>query len=433
MVSPVLRPAEIEKLERAGRLLLDAEIRLPVLKTIAWDRSHADAFFASGGRELPRPVYPRIDPAPSLELVAAARTLVDGDSPVHHWLRRLADTTEETAALLASTGTAEFYRHSSSLYGDPKTPIADGKRNALDLARRLDTLLADFEEGSIALEPPERLTAMDLKARLDAELPRYFGKQAPQVEVTLNVSAKAAAGRDYIKLRQDAAYSDLDVIQLLQHEALIHIATNKNGGAQTRFPILAEAHPGNARTQEGLAVFAEFISGALDPRRFRRLADRTIAIEMATQGADFIQLYDFFRERGSHDAPIEAFENARRVVRGGLVEGCAPCTKDSIYLGGLLEVHNYLRTAVRTGDPAYIRLLFVGKIDLLDLEAMKMLRQQGLIAEPGFMPPWATDLRYLLSYLAYSTFLNEIDLSHVAARYETLLGAAQPPKSPKGD
>jgi hypothetical protein len=88
---------------------------------------------------------------------------------------------------------------------------------------------------------------------------------------------------------------------------------------------------------------------------------------------------------------------------------------------------------VRAGDPAFIRLLFVGKIDLADLDAMKMLREQGLIAEPAFLPPWATDLRYLLSYLAYSTFLNEIDLSHVAARYEKLLGAAQPPNSPQGD
>ena len=96
-------------------------------------------------------------------------------------------------------------------------------------------------------------------------------------------------------------------------------------------------------------------------------------------------------------------------------------------------MHNYLRTAVRAGDPAFIRLLFVGKIDLADLDAMKMLREQGLIAEPAFLPPWATDLRYLLSYLAYSTFLNEIDLSHVAARYEKLLGAAQPPNSPQGD
>ncbi len=413
---------ELERLERASALLLGAEDRLPVLRTLAWDRSLADEFFRKAEKCLPLPVYPQVDPGPSLEHIRAARALINGSSPVHQWLQRFADTVEETAALLSSVGTPAFYGHSRALYGQPQSPIADGKRSALDLALRLDRLLSDFDDGSVRLEPPESLTAQDLKVRLDEELPRHFGAEAPRVEVTANVSAKAAAGRDYIKLRVDAAFSDLDVTQLLQHEALIHIATTKNGLAQKRFPLLAESHPGNARTQEGLAVFAEFISGALDPRRFKRLADRVIAINMAAEGANFIELYRFFRERSTADTPFEAFENARRVVRGGLVEGGCPFTKDTVYLGGLLEVHNYLRTAVRAGDANYIRLLFVGKIDLADLTAMKLLRDEGLITEPRFMPPWAMDLRYLLSYLSYSTFLNEIDLGNVAARYQHLFG-----------
>ena len=80
-----------------------------------------------------------------------------------------------------------------------------------------------------------------------------------------------------------------------------------------------------------------------------------------------------------------------------------------------------MRTAVRSGDVDYFRLLFVGKIDLADLDAMKMLWDEGLISPPRFLPPWASDLRYLLSYLAYSTFLNEIKLDAVAERYEDLL------------
>ncbi len=391
-----------------------------MLRTLAWDRSLADEFFRSSEKRMPRPVYSPVDPGPSRECISAARVLISGSSPVHDWLRRFANTVDETAALLASVGTRAFYGHSLALYGEPQSPIADGKRTALELALRLDRLLSEYDEGCVRLEPPETLVAGDLKVRLEEELPRHFGPEAPRVEVTANVSAKAAAGRDYIKLREDAAFSDLDVTQLLQHEALIHIATTKNGLAQTRFPMLAESHPGNARTQEGLAVFAEFISGALDPRRFKRLADRVIAINMAAEGANFVDLYQFFRERSTADAPFEAFESARRVVRGGLVEGGAPFTKDSVYLGGLLEVHNYLRTAVRTGDATYIRLLFVGKIDLEDLVAMRVLREEKLITEPRFMPPWATDLRYLLSYLAYSTFLNEIDLGTVAARYQDL-------------
>lgn len=413
--------AELKKLKRAAALLLDAEDRLPVLRTLSWDRAIGDDFLRTGGAKPPSPLYPMIDPAPPREAIAAARALIDGTSPVHDWLRRFADMAETTAALLSAVGTKEFHRHSVALYGAPGSPIADGKRTALDLARRLDGLLADLE-GGMRLEPPEALDAPEIKRRLDAALPAHFGADAPRVDVTRNVSGKAAAGRDYIKLREDAMFSDLDVTQLLQHEAFVHIATGKNGQAQAHFPLLAESHPGNAKTQEGLAVFAEFISGALDPRRFRRLADRVIAIDMAERGADFIEIFRYFRERSASEPPFEAFENARRVFRGGVIAGGAPFTKDSIYLGGLLEVHNFLRAAVKSGDAEYIRLLFVGKIDLADLAAMKLLRQEGLIHAPRFMPPWATDLRYLLSYLAYSTFLNEINLGAVVAKYEPLFG-----------
>lgn len=415
----IFSATELERLKAAAALLFEAEDRLPVLRSLSWDRSVGDRFLKDGGRRLPEPVYPKIDPAPSRARVAKARALIDGATPVHQWLRRFADVTDETAALLSSIGTREFHAHSTALYGAPSSPIADGKRTALELASRLDTLLADLE-GGMTLEPPETLSADEIKARLDANLPALFGANAPRVEVTLNVSGKAAAGRDYIKLRKDANFSDLDVTQLLQHEAFVHIATGKNGEAQKNFPILAESYPGNAKTQEGLAVFAEFISGALDPRRFRRLADRVIAIDMAANGADFIEIFNYFRDRGRNDAPFEAFESARRVFRGGVLRGGAPFTKDTVYLGGLLEVHNFLRAAVRTGDAEFIRLLFVGKVDLADLGAMKMLRAEGLIEAPHFMPPWASDLRYLLSYLAYSTFLNEISLKDVAARYEPL-------------
>lgn len=419
-MAPLLSQIELEKLKSAAAMLEAAEKRLPVLRTLSWDRAHADAFFKSGEKEPPKPIYPSVDPTPSLELVLRARALIDGSSEVHGWLRRFADITEETAILLSQAGTPGFHGHSRALYGGPTSPVADGKTTALDLANRLDALLSEFDTPAHKLEPPEQLSAEALKARLDKTLPLYFGKAAPRVDVASDVSAKAAAGRDYIKLREDALFSDLDEQQLLQHEALIHIATGINGANQPHFPILGEAYPGNARTQEGLAVFAEFISGALDPRRFKRLADRVIAINMSAEGADFLQLYQFFRDRGDADAPFEAFESARRVVRGGLVNGGGPFTKDSIYLQGLLEVHNYLRAAVRAGDASFISLLFVGKIDLDDLGAMKFLREAGLLAEPRYQPPWATDLRYLLSYLAYSTFLNGIDLESVAARFDAL-------------
>ncbi len=414
---------EVERLEKAADLLFQAEDRLPVLKTINWSRQVAEDFFKNDAKELPKPDYTPIDPAPSYERVQAARALIDGSSPVHEWLGRIADQTERTAAMLSSLGTKAFYDLSCALYGSPTTPIADGKHTGLDLAKRLDGLLSEFDLGTLRLEAPPRLTADELKKELDRLLPEHFGADAPKVTVTSDVSAKAAAGKDYVKLRTDAIFTDLDVEQLLQHEALIHIATGMNGRNGNRFPILGESHPGNAQTQEGLAVFAEFITGAIDPRRFKRLADRMIAIDMSANGADFRDIYQYFLEKSTRDAPFEAFESARRIVRGGMVEGGAPFTKDGVYLSGLVEVHSYLRAAIRSGDTRLIKLLFVGKIDLDDLEAMDMLARQNLIPEPKIIPPWARDARYLLAYLSYSTFLNQIDLGKVHRRYSSLIEA----------
>jgi len=419
-LNTVFPDKELTKLTEAAALLQSAKARMPILRSVSWDRQIADHFFTSNCKEPPQPEYVPVETTPSLERIFAARALIDGTSPVHDWLNRFADITEETAALLSSINTPEFHSHSRALYGSPTAPITDGERTALDLAERLDQLLSEFDNGDATLEPVKSITASDLKIALEAALPEHFGDASPRIKITASVSAKAVAGKNYIKLREDAVFSDLDLTQLLQHEALIHIATGINGRAQRAFPILGESSPGNARTQEGLAVFAEFISGALDPRRFKRLADRVLAIQMSANGANFLELFDFFQTQNPTDDPFEAFENTRRIVRGGLVNGGGPFTKDAVYLQGLLEVHNYLRTAIKKGDTDYFRLLFVGKIDLSDLDAIKMLWDSGIIVAPKYLPSWAKDLRYLLSYLAYSTFLNEINLDTVAKRFSTL-------------
>lgn len=66
-------------------------------------------------------------------------------------------------------------------------------------------------------------------------------------------------------------------------------------------------------------MFAEIISGTIELDRLRRLADRVFSIQMAIEGADFLQVYDYFLERTGN--PDQSFENARRVFRGGVITG----------------------------------------------------------------------------------------------------------------
>ena len=122
-----------------------------------------------------------------------------------------------------------------------------------------------------------------------------------------------------------------------------------------------------------------------------------------------------------------AFENARRITRGGLVEGGAPFTKDAVYLEGLIRVHNFLRIAVQETRVDCIRLLFAGKMDIDDMPAITTLAAHGLCTFPRFLPPWARDLRFVLSYIAYSSFLNRMNLERVRGHYKDVLDSCAAP------
>jgi uncharacterized protein (TIGR02421 family) len=210
-----------------------------------------------------------------------------------------------------------------------------------------------------------------------------------------------------------------DAAQLLNHEAFIHVATGLNGRAQTDIPILAIGHPGTTRTQEGLAVYSEYVSGTLGLDRLRRLADRIIGVQMVCDGADFIETYRWFLERSP--APEQAFESTRRIFRGGVIEGGAPFTKDCAYISGFLAVSTFVRAAFLAGRPDVLGLLFSGKLDLYAIPALAELRATGLVIPPRFVPPWAADPGWVLSHLTLNTFLNDIDLQHVAASIGEIL------------
>lgn len=373
------------------------------------------AFLKRG--KLPNPVYQPVATDKAREHISAAKALIDGDDVISEWLGRLCDTMVSTVGLIETRGTPEFFAHSTALYGRPTRLMLDRQTMVLDLAKHMDAALDGLDFQRLVVEGTEKyLTDIQFARELRSRLARHFKTDAPEVVISPTVSAKAAATSKRIRVRQGAEFTARDVDQLLQHEALIHTATALNGRAQKSFPILGRGHPGTTEIQEGLAVFAEIITGAMDPRRFKRLSGRVLAIQMAVEGADFKEVFDFFVER--NDDPSQSYENARRVFRGGVITGGAPFTKDMVYLNGLLRVHNFMRTVVRMGRADLIRVLFVGKMDIEDVPALAQLAANGRLESPRFMPPWVKDLRFLVSYMAYSSFLNRVKMPGFQTYYE---------------
>lgn len=413
-----IRPKHLARAQEAGNLLNRAAKSVAILKNLQWSGELRAQFLANG--KLPTPSYRPVDVSTPLELVQQARTFLDGDNPVFEWLRRSADALNLTAHMLNARGTPAFSKHSQELYGTPTNLLLDGQTKVIDLAHHMDATLAGLDFSKLVIEGYEtHMSAQAFARKLKPYLKEHFRKKAPRIEIVETLSAKALAGSKRIRLRASATFTGMDIHQLLQHEAFVHAATSLNGRAQNAFPILGRAHAGTTETQEGLAVFAEMISGAMDPRRFRRLADRVIAIDMAINGADFKDVFDFYVNRT--DDPDQSFENARRIFRGGVITGGAPFTKDMVYLNGLLRVHNFMRTVVKLGRADLIRLMFVGKLDIEDIPALATLADHRHLHAPAYLPPWAKDLRFLVSYLAYSSFLNKVKLPGLQTYYQDAL------------
>ncbi len=413
---------EKDRIRQVANLLYQASRPIRILRTIAWPSEVKEEFFAKNAQELPQVSYTPIDPTPILQAVREARRSIVPMSPIDLWLERQANSLEQAARMLANVGTPAFFEYARQLYGEPTTPLRYFPLTPLELSQSICDTIEQLASIELDIAPPDYHTAEEVAGDIERAVQKHFGEDAPKVELVDKLSANALATASAIKIRHDARFTDRDASQLLNHEAYIHVATSLNGQAQTDLPILAAGHPGTTRTQEGLAVFAEIISGSMELDRMRRLADRVFAIQMAVEGADFLEVYRYFLERiGDSD---QAFENARRVFRGGVITGGAPFTKDVVYLYGLLGVSNTIRAFFASGRSDCLKLLFCGKLDIMDIPALCELYQMGLCQAPRYLPPWVSDPRYLLALLTYSTFMNKMPMEPLVAVANKLLESA---------
>ncbi len=257
-----------------------------------------------------------------------------------------------------------------------------------------------------------------LQWRLDRVFGEGEGEGVVRVFESDGIVADAAAGADYIKIRSDAMFNERDLQALEVHEGLVHVGTTLNGLNQPICTFLAKGPPTSTVTQEGLAILMEVIAFASYPSRLRKLTNRTRAIHMAEEGADFIDVYRFFLAQGYGED--DSYGNASRVFRGSAPDGL-PFTKDLSYLKGFILIYNYIQLAVRQGKLEQIPLLFCGKATLEDMRTLRQLVEEGLVAPPKYLPAQFRDLNALSAWMCFSNFLNHLSLDRVEADYANIL------------
>jgi uncharacterized protein (TIGR02421 family) len=396
-----------------------AASKINILRNIAWSNEVQLDFFKHKAQKLPHITYKPFDAEPVLHELKKARALLGVDSVIDAWANRIANKLESSARLLETRGTQDFFFHSKNMYGCPKDILPDGQSSALDLAHHFGELFENIKDIDLGMAPPACVLPSTLASEMEKAVTEMFGSEGPKIVMDDTISSNAIAGRRRIAINPEACFTENDIRQLIEHEVYIHVATSINGHQQKHIKILGAGHAGTTETQEGLAVFSEFITGCVDLDRTRRLSDRVVATQLVIDGANFIDLYRHFLEKT--DEPEKSFDQAKRVFRGGDINGRAPFTKDIVYLEGLVRVQNFLSVAVAKGKFEYIDLLFCGKLDLSDIPALKRMRDLGLIDQPAYLPHWIRDKRYLLTHLTYSSFLSGMDSSALHHHYREIL------------
>lgn len=403
-----------QKIKELDEAIVKSSKKIKVLNALAWPAGEEYTFLENwhnGNLKLPRIELPKPDVMANVATLEKIAEKCDSNDPVEKYLKETARSYGLAGRMISAIGTTEFTRYSMQLYGRPDRKYKNQTLTAVDAAKFFlevtDNLL-----GNAHVEPLDtNISALEFAGWLRAEVDEFFAQDTVEVVIDPNMSSKALAGATRIRVRGSAVFSQLDKDQLLFHEAYVHTATQLNGKKQPNLKSLGLGAPRTTRTQEGIAVLAELITNSIDISRLRRIALRVIAVQMALDGADFIELFKYFVEAGQTET--ESVRSAQRIFRGGAVKGGVVFTKDAVYLSGVLEVHTFLRIAIRDNRPDLVNNLFAGRLTIADAVRLAPMFNQGWLKPPVYIPTWASDLRRLSAMIAYSAFIGNIKINDI--------------------
>ncbi|HEY6723501.1 MAG TPA: flavohemoglobin expression-modulating QEGLA motif protein [Polyangiaceae bacterium] len=418
-----------EKVARIAQHIVDAQQPIRVLDHIKWSPEVFERFRDSRWREPPQVgpdfyqgTYLGFEPETKKREFREIAKTVDrelGDKDAIGSI--LADSAREyglVVELLESRGTPRFYELSRRLYGSSRDRFADGVTEVRHVAHDLYDTLTNLDDSLLGPQLARDIEAAEVVQILNQALGEVFGDGVIRVILDDGIVADAAAGSDYIKIRQGARFNRRDVRILEVHEGWAHVATSLNGQQQPVARWLAKGPPRVAATQEGLAAVLEILTLVCYPSRARRLNDRVLAVEKAEAGANFLEVFEWFRTEG-YDEEV-CFWNTQRVFRGGMVEGGAPFTKDIVYMKGIVTNFSFLQSAIAIGRPELIRWMFVGKVAIEDIPVLAQRAHEGIVRPPKFVPKLFEDLNGLAMWLALSTFWGRLNNRAIVRHYEKM-------------
>lgn len=249
----------------------------------------------------------------------------------------------------------DFYYNSLRVYG---TPTEKDVQNA--------RFILHFEDEPLYPDQEAKYTPQEAK--------EYFERFAEIYDFPLNIrfsthiaaDAMVSNSNQTLLLKRNAKFSENQLLTLAHHEIGVHLVTTFNGQAQP-LKIFSNGLPSNVETQEGLAVFSEYMGGALTLKRLKELSYRVLASDSLSKGYSFSDTFDLIHNQYKLRRD-EAFAITLRAHRGG------GFTKDYLYLSGLRKIYErYLK------EKPMDRML-TGKVSLDYEGPIAYLQRLGLAA-----------------------------------------------------
>lgn len=411
--------------------IVAAQRPIRILDALKWDPSVEEYFFQHKGKKLPtiNPAYYQeknplsFDPKKKIDefndIDRSIRRKLGQYSGVGSIMQRMCYEYCRVVEMLVARGTPLFTEISQQLYGSSEDAFHVGAPTLKDMAQLVTSTLANIKDQVKTDADEEKYTSEDAVAILRKRLEPYFSdSDKVRVELSDGIIADAAAGADRIKIHEGLKFSLREIRTFEIHEGWVHLGTTLNGMAQPICTFLSKGAPSSTVTQEGLGIITELFTFSSFPGRVERLTNRINAVNMAEDGANFYDVYQYYREQGLKED--DSYQSTVRVFRGSIPEG-GPYTKDLSYSKGFILIYNFMRLAVQRGLVKRIPLLFVGKTTLEDLHVLSDLLEEGIITPPKYIPPQFRDIAALSAWMVYSLFLNRLDLRRLELDFKGLL------------
>jgi uncharacterized protein (TIGR02421 family) len=318
-------------------------------------------FFKNQCSELPKFKYNpiKINPFELKQELSNLRVQDISDVSIRHMYESVINSYFDKVDLLSSLNTPKFLYNSLRYFGRPSKTDLQNAHYFLHLPEvsgepkrspslGVEEAMASFKEG---LEMYGFESKIEKSNRVIAQVMVLNAKKT----ILFNPTAKFTRGQ---------------INALVEHEIGVHMVTTMNSNAQ-ELNIFNLGLPVNTKTQEGLAILSEYLSGNITMKRLKKLAYRVIVADMMCSGADFVECFHYLVDDNDLDQE-DAFTLVTRIFRGG------GFTKDYLYLSGFVEILRFWQS----GND--LEPLLVGKTSMDFYHTINEMIQREMVQKPIF-------------------------------------------------